>query len=291
MEIHLTRDPEAFAAEAAAFLASEPISANVIAVVLARTIDGALIGTPDDVWITAVDHGRIIGAAMCNTPYNLFLARTSETVARQIAITLNDRGRELPGVTGEASGAAAFAQTWQELTGQGSVVQIAHHAYRLGHLVLPTHICGVARLAAPSDTVLVASWLDAFHDEALAHDPVVDSSNVAAQRIDAREVWLWEHAGRPVALTACSRPAAGVARIGPVYTPPADRRHGHATGSTAAAIQAALDQGAAHLMLYADQANSTSNALYRRLGFHYDHDALDLGFRAGREPFRSRHER
>ena len=279
MDIHLTGDPRAFAAEAASFLASEPISANVIAVVLARTIDGDLVGTPDDVWITAVEGGLVVGAAMCNSPYNLFLARTDAHVARGIAATLIDQGRALPGVTGEASGATAFAENWHELTGQGSVVQIAHHAYRLDHLVPPTHIDGVARLAASPDTTLVASWLDAFHDEALAHDPAVDNSAAAAQRIGAREVWFWEHAGRPVAMTACSRPAAGVARIGPVYTPPTERRHGYAAGSTAAASRAALDQGAAHLMLYADQANTTSNALYRRLGFHHDHDALDLGFR------------
>ena len=287
MEIHLSRDPRAFAADAERFLASEPISANVIAVVLARTIDGGLAGTPDDVWITAVDHGRVVGAAMCNSPYNLFLARVDANVAREIAATLHDQGRALPGVTGEATGAAAFAQAWHGLNGQGSVVQIAHHAYRLDCLVSPTHIDGAARLAASSDTALVASWLDAFHDEALAHDPEVDNSAAAVKRIAAHEVWLWEHDGRPVALTACSRPAAGVARIGPVYTPPTDRRHGYAAGSTAAACQAALDQGAAHLMLYADQANATSNSLYRRLGFCHDHDALDLGFRAGLEPFRS----
>ena len=80
-------------------------------------------------------------------------------------------------------------------------------------------------------------------------------------------------------MAAYGRPAAGVSRIGPVYVLPAHRRRGFGAGAAAAATDGALDEGADHVMLYADASNPTSNALYQRLGFVPDHDAIDLGFR------------
>ncbi|HET8930071.1 MAG TPA: GNAT family N-acetyltransferase [Acidimicrobiales bacterium] len=74
------------------------------------------------------------------------------------------------------------------------------------------------------------------------------------------------------------RGAAGVARIGPVYTPPDLRGHGYAAGATAAAAAGALAAGAAQVMLYTDPSNPTSNALYARLGFAPDHDAVQIRF-------------
>ena len=55
MQIQLTTDPRVFAAQSRSFLTREPISANVIAVVLDRTLSGSLSGTVDDVWITVTD--------------------------------------------------------------------------------------------------------------------------------------------------------------------------------------------------------------------------------------------
>jgi predicted GNAT family acetyltransferase len=92
------------------------------------------------------------------------------------------------------------------------------------------------------------------------------------------EIWLWEHDGRSVSMVACRRPEAGTARIGPVYTPPDRRAHGYAGGTTAAAAAGALAAGASHVMLYTDLSNPTSNALYARLGFVPDHDAVQIRF-------------
>jgi hypothetical protein len=45
-------------------------------------------------------------------------------------------------------------------------------------------------------------------------DPAAVARQVAGQQIS-----FWEAAGRPVCLVAQSQPSAGMARIGPVYTP------------------------------------------------------------------------
>ncbi len=75
-----------------------------------------------------------------------------------------------------------------------------------------------------------------------------------------------------------SRPIAGMSRIGPVYTPPGDRRHGYGAAVTAAAARWALDAGARQVVLFVDEANPTTNRLYPRLGFRPVHEVLDLSF-------------
>ena len=90
-----------------------------------------------------------------------------------------------------------------------------------------------------------------------------------------RTLLLWDDAGGvPVSLAGVTRPAAGVSRIGPVYTPPEHRRHGYAAALTAAGAARGFASGATRVALYADAANATSNRVYRRLGFRPIGDAL-----------------
>jgi predicted GNAT family acetyltransferase len=81
-----------------------------------------------------------------------------------------------------------------------------------------------------------------------------------------------------VSLAGNSRPAAGVTRVGPVYTPPAHRRRGYAAAITVAVTRAVLDAGAAEVVLFTDLANPTSNALYGRLGYQRAGDRVMLEF-------------
>lgn len=281
MEIELVEDPRRVAMRADAFLSHETISANVISVVLARTLDGSLSPTAEDRWILTVDGNDVVGVAMLNSPYNLFTSRQPAAACALLAETLHGVGCTLPGVTGEVTTCEAIVGRWCELTGCSAELQIAHQVYGLASLAtlaVPHGVSGTARLAAERDRTLLAGWLDAFHAEALPHDPVLDNEQVVDQRTAAEEIWLWENDAHPVAMTACSQPAAGVARIGPVYTPPRERGHGYAAAATAAAARAAFERGADALMLYADRANPTSNGIYQRLGFQLDHEAADYGF-------------
>lgn len=281
MEIELVDDAEKFAARVTDFVTGDPFSTNVVSIVAARTVAGDQVPTPDDRWIVVLDEGgAVVGIGMANAPYNVFLSRLPPGAASLVAERLHRDDLDQPGVTGERAAAEEFADRWRARRGVRSVVQIEHCVYRLDRLVTPNGLTGAARRAAPSDTATIAEWLDAFHDEALPHDPVIDHVALAKQRIEAGEVWCWADDETIVAMAACSAPAAGVARIGPVYTPPERRSHGYGAGATHAATEAALEAGADHVMLYADRANPISNALYRRLGFIPDHDAVDLGFRS-----------
>ncbi|MGH3238763.1 MAG: GNAT family N-acetyltransferase [Spirillospora sp.] len=91
-------------------------------------------------------------------------------------------------------------------------------------------------------------------------------------------IMLWEDGGRPVAVAGRTPLIAGMARVAPVFTPVAHRRRGYAAAVTAAVTQAAQDAGAAHVVLFTDLANPTSNSVYQRLGYEQVQDRVVLTF-------------
>ncbi len=144
--------------------------------------------------------------------------------------------------------------------------------YVLGTLRKP-EVPGTARRGTPADLDLVASWLGAFHDEATPTAAVEDDYEVAHRLLVGRRLWMWEAYGEPVALAAVTTPAAGAARVGPVCTPPAQRRRGYGAVVAASASAAGREEGADGVVLYADLANRTSNSIYQAIGYRPDHDA------------------
>ena len=56
-------------------------------------------------------------------------------------------------------------------------------------------------------------------------------------------------------------------RVGPVYTPPADRGHGFASAVTAAASQGPARRGRRFVFLFTDLSNPTSNKIYQAIGY------------------------
>jgi predicted GNAT family acetyltransferase len=90
---------------------------------------------------------------------------------------------------------------------------------------------------------------------------------------------LWEVDGAPVSMAMLRVPAAGVSRIGPVFTPRDKRGHGYGSAVTAAAAQLAHRSGTPDVVLFADLANPTSNAIYQRIGFEAVGDSVRIDFR------------
>ena len=63
--------------------------------------------------------------------------------------------------------------------------------------------------------------------------------------------------------------------------PPRYRRHGYATALVAHQTQRLLDAGAETCLLYTDQANPTSNAIYAGIGYRPVCDAVEIAFGTG----------
>jgi GNAT superfamily N-acetyltransferase len=219
-----------------------------------------------------------VAAAVFHTPPFPMLLSGGPTAAQALAVEVAQRAdRTLAGVNGAADAAEAFAAVWQGLTGARSEVQRSMRLFRLGELVVPAPMPpGSARVAGDADRGLLAGWYAAFAAE--VHNLGEDLDRDLDFRLSYGGMTIWESGGIPVAMAGLSRPAAGVLRVGPVFTPPEQRRRGYGGAATIAVSQAALDAGAAAVVLFTDLANPTSNALYVRLGYRPLGDRVVLAF-------------
>ena len=93
---------------------------------------------------------------------------------------------------------------------------------------------------------------------------------------------LWDDGGTPVSMAMLRAPSAGVSRIGPVFTPRDARGHGYGSAVTASASDRARRGGVDDVVLFADLANPTSNAIYQRIGFEPVSDSVRIDFAAPR---------
>lgn len=140
---------------------------------------------------------------------------------------------------------------------------------------------GRARPARTADLPLLGPWTADF---AVVHRyaPRDDYTDFLTERIAEDRLHVWEAPdGRPVAMAARSRTVEGQSRVHLVYTAPAERGHGYAAGVTAAISRAATASGATEVVLFTDLANSTSNALYQRLGYRPVSDHLGVRLTEG----------
>ena len=275
MKVQLLRDPRRFSDVSAEWLAADPLSTNVIAVNLDAVLRGERPAGDDALWVVVSDGGRVVGAAMHTPPYHLALPRLPAGAAAAIAVSVLDAGHTPGGAIGVIPSVAEFVEAWTGRTGGTSQLLMAMRLYRLEKLVAPVAISGTARLAEDGDRALVTRWLDQFHREADPGRPGDPIATVVERRLAARQLWLWCEGTTPVAMAGHSATASGIARVGPVYTPPEHRRQGFGAAVTAAATQATLVAGATHVVLYTDLANPTSNSIYQAIGYLADHDAED----------------
>lgn len=127
---------------------------------------------------------------------------------------------------------------------------------------------GRLRAAVPEDAEWVA---EAFVDFAVAIGAGVaeraESRETAAAYMRRGDVHLWDVDGVPVSMACSHRMAPDGARIGPVYTPPAERGRGYASAVVGTLTDRILGGGAAWCAIFADVDNPATNAIYRRIGY------------------------
>jgi predicted GNAT family acetyltransferase len=285
-----TTSVDVFLAEAGEFLRAEPARNTVILTFteqLRRTAagPGGADGPPLFGWWRPDSARTEIRGAFMHTPgFPAFLTSMSRQAAKALAETLAAARPRIPGVNGEAETAETFATRWRHLTGESATVRSRTRLFRLAQLVRPEPApSGMARVAGQRDRKLLIEWFQAFALE-VDNEAGGDYAALVDGRLSFGGITIWEADGAVVSIAGRSRVSAGMARIGPVYTPPALRGHGYAGAVTAAASQAARDAGATEVVLYTDLANPTSNALYQRLGYRPVHDRVTLHFPRGDTP-------
>jgi len=240
--------------------------------------DPERIKTPP--YLATVEEGDALLAAAVMTPPHRVIVHSESTdpaPLRLIAHDLHANGWAPPGVIGPAATARAFAAAWTAAAG-GSFRLLRHErVYELRQVNPPPPTPGALRVAVEADQALVAQWFYAFMHEVGMGGTAEELAELAAQRIDRREIFLWDDGG-PVSLAGRGRHTAHGVAIGPVYTPPALRGRGYASACVAALSQQMLDVGWRFCALFTDLANPTSNRIYQKIGYRPLGDFDEYGF-------------
>jgi GNAT superfamily N-acetyltransferase len=270
-------DVAEFAALARPFYARDPERHTIALTVL----DGmARHGHAAAALATVHAGGEVVGALLCSTRRPPVVSGVATEHAGAVVAALADAGFRATGARGPVAAAEAFAAAHVARHGGSARVRRATRLLALDTLIRPAGVPGSARAAVPADGPLLHEWYTAFVAEAAPPGELVPSVESVTQQIVDRNggEQLWTVDGQPVSQATARGPVVGMARIGPVYTPPERRGHGYAAAVTAAAAQWALDAGATRVLLFTDLVNPVSNRLYPRLGFVPVHDGLDIDF-------------
>ncbi|GIJ51238.1 N-acetyltransferase [Virgisporangium aliadipatigenens] len=177
--------------------------------------------------------------------------------------TLAGLGLPLAGVVADRDTADAFVEAWRRRTGAASRRTWAGRLYRLGTLAPPEPF-PPGRGVLGRDRARIVRWCDEF----MAGVGETPAASWEASRFADKRFTFWETPdGAPVSMAGSTPMVAGMVRVDPVFTPERFRGRGYAAAVTVAVSRAARDAGATDVVLFADPANATSNALYRRIGF------------------------
>jgi RimJ/RimL family protein N-acetyltransferase len=237
----------------------------------------------DDALLLSVwDDGTAVGAALQTPPYPLACNGIPIAADTVVATELARIRPDLNGVRGNRDMALAFADAWHAATGLAGTVTTEERLYRLGTLQPPAGVGGAYRDATDADRAVLVNWVEQFFVETFSHQRddtagrrFIDNANAVGDRFV-----LWAVDGTAVSMAMLRAPSAGVSRIGPVFTPREWRAHGYGSAVTAAAAHLARDGGVQDVVLFADLANPTSNAIYQRIGFQAVADSVRVEFDA-----------
>jgi len=276
VKVIVTRDAADFAERTRDFLTRRPIEHNVVSTVLATLEPTDCTDAPLFAWVEATGSGKVSGAVLRTPPRRLLASSMSAEVADVLMPKLLEVDAELPGVNGPHPAASYLAEAWRRCAGGEVELVMSQAIYWLAHVNAPRRLpVGRSRPAERSDRDLMIEWMRAFNRDVGAPEMNVDSA--IERRLRDGRLFIWDD-DRLVSMVGTSPPAAGVVRLGPVYTPPEARLHGYATALVADVSRRALAAGAAKCMLYTDLANPTSNSIYQAVGYRRSNDAQAYRF-------------
>jgi GNAT superfamily N-acetyltransferase len=217
-------------------------------------------------WV-AEEGGVTVACGLITPPFRLLVAGVGRSFDSLVAVIRAD-GVHIPGVTGFVPEVEELAACWSDATGDSTHVRMSMRMYATDAVRPVPEAPGRLRAAVDGDRPLLRRWAGAF----VIETGLTEGPEELIRSIDARVgadpgIVLWEVEGVSVSLAGANISSPGIARIGPVYTPPEHRRHGYASSLVAAWTSELLRRGMRRCALFTDLANPTSNSIYRALGY------------------------
>lgn len=274
MRVEFGSDIDEFAVQAWPLLAADEANHTQLLRALANARNAGL--PPGEPWHAALvhgDEGRVTAAA--RRFQDTWFVTTGPDAALQAlgdavrAAAGADTPAACSGCVGEANAVRAFER------GYGTPMRV-HFDLRLfrldGEPMRPppaeAAACGRLQRATLDDLPALLELAQAFRDEARLADTAEQVAAGMPQHVQAGSQYLWFDAQGALAgfIGGQSIPPSG-ARVGPVYTRPAQRGRGIGAAMVATLSRQLLAAGARCVFLFTDASNPTSNALYPRIGF------------------------
>ena len=224
------------------------------------------------------DAGAVVACALMTPPYHLLAMGGSSGFDALVAAVRADRV-PVSGINGFVPEVEEFAARWAEAAGASTRVAMSMRMYSTDRVLRPREAPGRMRAAGDGDRALLEEWACAL----AAETGLPEGPEQLARAIDAQlgadpGIVMWEVNGAPVTFAGARESSPGIARVGPVYTPPAQRRRGYATSLVAAWTSELLRRGIRRCALFTDLANPTSNSIYQTVGYRPYGDARVIDF-------------
>jgi hypothetical protein len=274
MRVERCETADAFLDATLAYRASDPFRTNVMSTVATSVIDDPRRYEECFWWLVRDAAGTVSGAAFRTPPHMLVLGPMTPLGAEALAVHAADASPALPGLIGPPQLVGAFVESFASKVGHGAPTFVPTRRdvlYTADRVIMPS-VPGEDAVATEADLALAETWVGDFTEEidGARREPDAASRAALLGVLRAGRLRWWRDRGEIVSMAGhnltIATPGTNVTRVGPVFTPTQRRRHGYAAGVTAAVTAGLLGAGST-VMLFADEANATSNSVYRSLGY------------------------
>ncbi|MYL69605.1 GNAT family N-acetyltransferase [Halobacillus litoralis] len=187
-------------------------------------------------------------------------------------------GHEVPGVLGERKAVEFFIREWKRLTGQEAELQMEQGIFRLDQLKMIRRQRGHLIEADASHQFLVEKWLEQYGKETGEAHVGGRAKELAESLIEDQRLHLWIVDGEAVSMASRARTTKNGATINAVFTPDQYKRNGYASQAVWHLTDRLLKSGYSFCSLYTDLANSTSNSIYKKIGYERIGDSIVYNF-------------
>ncbi|MEL7038249.1 MAG: GNAT family N-acetyltransferase [Cyanobacteria bacterium J06592_8] len=266
MKVNYFDDPQSFYQQTQEYLLRYEAEHNLL-LGIAQTLIRSPERYGDQSYLIIVEEeGKIKAIAMQTPPYNFLISKVEDFTAIDILIQdLYQDKISLPGVSGLTDETEYFVQKWHHLTHQPYEIEMYLRIHQLKQVQPILGGKGSLRQTTESDRNLLINWYSQFIQEAAPSEPT-NIEKAVNYHLSQNHIYLWENIV-PVSMAFASEATSNSSRIGPVYTPPEYRNQGYASACVASLSQLLLDRGYSACYLYTNLANSTSNRIYKKIGY------------------------
>jgi predicted GNAT family acetyltransferase len=285
MNVALIDSVEEFITATTAFRAADPLRTNVIGSVSLAVATGHTTYDGCHWWIVRDDESDVVGVAIRTGPFKLVVAPMTLDAARALGRSVAQFDDALPGVTGSNSVLEAFFEGYVASNSPGSTRTRREERrdllYEVEELVTPG-VEGFGRLVSSEEIESVSRmFIEFMRDVEMGPLSSAEALDGVTKLVVAGALYCWEHDGDVVAIAGhapvVTTGSTLVARVGPVYTPNAFRRHGFGSAVTAHVTRHLMERGA-RVMLFTDADNPTSNGIYRDIGYRLVDELIEVVF-------------